>query len=151
MREIRPTLRSLGEKGHEPMKEPARLLVVDDEEAILHLLTEFLTGKGYLVTSAANSVACLWALDEFPDIRVILLDNNMPGVTGLDLLPQIKRLKPGIGVIILTALNDWETSQEALRLGAFDYVVKPVNLSLLEMVVSKCLRALNYESDRVPR
>jgi len=133
------------------MKEPARLLVVDDEEAILHLLTEFLTGKGYLVTSAANSVACLWALDEFPDIRVILLDNNMPGVTGLDLLPQIKRLKPGIGVIILTALNDWETSQEALRLGAFDYVVKPVNLSLLEMVVSKCLRALNYESDRAPR
>ncbi len=55
------------------MIQPARLLIVDDEDAIIRLLTQFLTSRGYLVCWADRAVTCLDALDEFPDIRIVLL------------------------------------------------------------------------------
>ena len=128
------------------MKQPARLLVVDDEEGIRVLLTEYFTILGHPVASAANGDECMAALNELEDIRVVILDNRMPGVSGLDLLPKIKGLRPNIRVIMLTTLNSWDTAMEVLKLGGFEYLVKPVDLSLLAAAVNKCLKEIGYET-----
>src|SRR2546428_13214748 len=72
------------------MIQPARLLIVDDEDAIIRLLTQFLTSRGYLVCWADRAVTCLTALDEFPDVRVVLLDLSVGGTELLRLI-KVKR------------------------------------------------------------
>jgi CheY-like chemotaxis protein len=109
----------------------ARVLVVDDEPDAVELLQEFLTGKGYEVITAANGKEALQKLKaERP--HLILLDVRMPGMNGLEALRQIREIDREVGVIMVTAVNEEETGREALRLGAFDYIVKPLDLAYLE-------------------
>ncbi len=109
----------------------ARVLVVDDEPDAVELLQEFLTGKGYEVLTAANGNEALQKLKaERP--HLILLDVRMPGMNGLEALRQIREIDREVGVIMVTAVNEEETGREALRLGAFDYIVKPLDLAYLE-------------------
>jgi DNA-binding response OmpR family regulator len=109
----------------------ARVLVVDDEPNAVELLQEFLTGKGYEVITAANGKEALQKLKaERP--HLILLDVRMPGMNGLEALRQIREIDREVGVIMVTAVNEEETGREALRLGAFDYIVKPLDLAYLE-------------------
>jgi CheY-like chemotaxis protein len=109
----------------------ARVLVVDDEPDAVELLQEFLTGKGYEVITAANGKEALQKLKaERP--HLILLDVRMPGMNGLEALRRIREIDREVGVIMVTAVNEEETGREALRLGAFDYIVKPLDLAYLE-------------------
>jgi len=109
----------------------ARVLVVDDEPNAVELLQEFLTGKGYEVITASNGKEALQMLKaERP--HLILLDVRMPGMNGLEALRQIREIDREVGVIMVTAVNEEETGREALRLGAFDYIVKPLDLAYLE-------------------
>jgi CheY-like chemotaxis protein len=109
----------------------ARVLVVDDEPDAVELLQEFLTGKGYEVLTAANGNEALQKLKaERP--HLILLDVRMPGMNGLEALRRIREIDREVGVIMVTAVNEEETGREALRLGAFDYIVKPLDLAYLE-------------------
>ena len=107
------------------------MLVVDDEPDAVELLHEFLTGKGYEVITAANGKEALQKLKaERP--HLILLDVRMPGMNGLEALRRIREIDREVGVIMVTAVNEEETGREALRLGAFDYIVKPLDLAYLE-------------------
>src|SRR2546425_10208100 len=111
------------------MIQPARLLIVDDEDAIIRLLTQFLTSRGYLVCWADRAVTCLDALDEFPDIRVVLLDLS---VGGTELLRLIKVKRPAVQVIMMTGQGEEELTKRLIRLVAFDHLVKPLEFCILD-------------------
>ncbi|MBI3330066.1 MAG: response regulator [Nitrospinae bacterium] len=108
-----------------------KILVVDDEAGVCDLLCEFLTGLGYqVITVTSGEEALVQADRERPD--AILLDVRMPGMSGLDVLRRIRAQGSTVRVVMLTALEDEATQQEARRLGADDYVTKPFRLSDLE-------------------
>jgi DNA-binding response OmpR family regulator len=109
----------------------ARILIVDDEPDAVELLQEFLTGKGYEVLTASGGEEALRKVKEERP-HLILLDVRMPGMSGLDVLRQVRQFDREVGVIMVTAVSEEETGRESLRLGAFDYVVKPLNLEYLE-------------------
>jgi DNA-binding response OmpR family regulator len=109
----------------------ARVLVVDDEPDSVELLQEFLTSKGYEVITASNGEEALRKIKEERP-HLVLLDVRMPGMNGLDVLRKVREFDQEVGVIMVTAVNEEDTGREALKLGAFDYIVKPLNLEYLE-------------------
>ncbi len=104
--------------------EQVRILVVDDEVAVRLVLQRILEGLGYHVVTAANGQE---ALDKIPqlNIRVVLLDIMMPGMSGMEVLQQITTNWPETCVIMVTAVADAQTATEAMKLGAYDYITKP--------------------------
>jgi len=123
------------------MTQSARLLFVDDEDAIIRLMTQFLTSRGYRVCWADRAVTCLTALDEFPDVRVVLLDLS---VGGTDLLRLIKVKRPAVDVIIMTGQGEEGLAERSIGLGAFDHLPKPLDLSILEKLVRACINQQTF-------
>ncbi len=114
----------------------SKIMVVDDEVKECELLERFLERKGYEVITFYNGKKALERVKyEKPD--VILLDIKMPGMDGIEVLRNIREFDKEVGVIIVTALNDEATGIEATRLGANDYVTKPVDLDHLESSIRK--------------
>ena len=108
-----------------------RVLVVDDEPDAVELLQEFLASKGYDVITAGEGEEALRKVKaERP--HLILLDVRMPKMNGLEVLRQVRQIDKEVGVIMVTAVNEEETGRQALELGAFDYIVKPLDLEYLE-------------------
>ena len=117
------------------------ILIVDDEENLCALFSDSLT-QGYRVITASNGQKALQlAREENPDL--ILLDIKMPGMDGIEVLKKIKKLREEIVVIMLTGYGTLETAREAMKLGAYDYVTKPVDLFLLRSLVNEALGRLN--------
>jgi two-component system KDP operon response regulator KdpE len=111
-----------------------KILVVDDETEIVTILQRFLQLKQYDVTTATNGTQALEKVrEERPD--VVLLDINMPGKTGLEVLKEIHAFDSSIGVIMVTAQTDEESGRFALSHGAFDYITKPFDFEDLEKVL----------------
>ncbi|MGD0265522.1 MAG: response regulator [Candidatus Methylomirabilota bacterium] len=108
-----------------------RVLVVDDEPDFIELLREFLTAKGYEVIAASNGEEALRKVKEDRP-HLILLDVRMPKMNGLEVLKQVREIDHEVGVIMVTAVNEEETGRQALKLGAFDYITKPLDLKYLE-------------------
>ena len=108
-----------------------RVLVVDDEPDAIELLQEFLTSKGYeVITAGGGEEAIRKVKAERP--HLILLDVRMPKMNGLEVLRQVRQIDKEVGVIMVTAVNEEGTGRQALELGAFDYIVKPLDLEYLE-------------------
>ena len=117
----------------------ARVLVVDDEETIRLALGRFLRLRGYEVEVAASGAAALEAL--VPGrFALMLCDVRMPGVSGLDVVAQAHARDPELAVVMLSAANDAATARTALTSGAVDYLLKPVELSVLQEAVEGALR-----------
>jgi DNA-binding response OmpR family regulator len=109
----------------------ARVLVVDDDPATVELLQDFLLAKGYEVLTASDGAEALRTLKaERP--HLVLLDVMMPKLDGLEVLRQVKALDPTVGVIMVTGVNEEAIGRKAMELGAFDYIVKPLDLPYLE-------------------
>ena len=108
-----------------------KILVVDDDVGVCDLLCEFLTGLGYQVSTVTSGEEALVKAGG-DRLDAILLDVRMPGMSGLDVLRRIRALGSAVRVVMLTALEDEAIQQEALRLGANDYVTKPFRLNDLE-------------------
>jgi DNA-binding response OmpR family regulator len=108
-----------------------RVLVVDDEPDFIELLREFLTVKGYEVTAASDGEEALRKVKEDRP-HLILLDVRMPKMNGLEVLKQVREIDHEVGVIMVTAVNEEETGRQALKMGAFDYITKPLDLNYLE-------------------
>jgi len=111
-----------------------RILVVDDEIHACDVLEKFFNLKGYEVYTAQDGQAAINKVKEFRP-HIVLLDIMMPGMGGIDVLKEIKKIDPAAGVIMVTAVADEELAKRALELGAYDYITKPVNLNYLETVV----------------
>ena len=114
------------------------ILIVDDEEAIRGILSRKLESDGYNCEVAADGKEALWKAF-MKDFDLVLMDIKMPGISGMEALPQIVTNHPDTCVIMMTAVVDTETAVEAMRLGAYDYVTKPFDLDDLGMRVHKAL------------
>jgi putative nucleotidyltransferase with HDIG domain len=127
-----------------------RLLVVDDEDSIRNALTRFLSARGFQVENASSGAAALRMLGR-ERFTLMLCDVRMPGMTGLDVLHKALADDPDLAVVMLTAVNDAVTATEALSGGAFDYLVKPVELHQLEGALERAMhkRTLVLEQRRV--
>lgn len=112
------------------------ILVVDDEENTRIALTRLLTHEGYDVRTAANGLEALNSLRSYP-ADLIITDLNMPEMNGLTFLRELNREYPSSCVIMITAFGEVESYLEALNLGAFEYLNKPLRLEELRRVMGK--------------
>ena len=113
-----------------------RILVVDDEENTRLALTRLLSREGYEVHTAANGLEALSCLRNSP-VELIITDLNMPEMNGLAFLRELNREYPTSNVIMITAFGEVESYLEALNLGAFEYLNKPLRLEELRKVMGK--------------
>jgi DNA-binding NtrC family response regulator len=102
----------------------SRILIVDDEEVVRDVLQRILTGAGYDVITAANGEEAIYKLND-EEIKLVLLDIKMPGMTGIEILGKLTAEWPDIGAIMITAVIDTQTAVKALKMGALDYITKP--------------------------
>ncbi|MBU0513589.1 MAG: sigma-54 dependent transcriptional regulator [Proteobacteria bacterium] len=114
------------------------ILVVEDDDSLRESLEMFLHERGLTVFAAANGEECLRLWEECSP-QVIILDIKLPDISGLDLLHRITRRDHEVKVIMITAFHDMETTIEAMRLGAYDYIRKPLKAQELDEVVGKAL------------
>jgi len=116
----------------------AKVLVVDDDPDTGTVLSDLLTAVGHEAQWVSNSADALRAVARAtPDL--ILLDVLMPGLSGLDALPSLRALAPGVPIVVVSGLMDEALARDAFAHGAFDYVVKPVDMRRLAEVVDIAL------------
>jgi putative nucleotidyltransferase with HDIG domain len=118
---------------------PVTLLVVDDEEPIRNALRKFLAQQGYEVVTAGGGEEALEVLQR-QRITGMLLDVNMPGITGVELVPLVMEIEPSIALLMLTAVNDATSAALCMQRGAFDYLIKPIDLGHLGRAIHQALR-----------
>ena len=138
---------SSGPKGTPPNREtrdrlsPPRetpVYLVDDDQAIVEALVHFLVERGYQVTGFQDPVEAQDAIRAAPP-HLLIIDRNMPGLGGLDLARIALEEDPDIGVVILTGAREVELAIEAFRLGASDYLLKPLDFEEIESTVRRVL------------
>jgi putative two-component system response regulator len=132
--------------------EPVSVLVVDDEGDVRGLVARFLTSRGYRVQTAASGRDALEALAQ-SRFELAIFDVEMPGMTGVELVPHALTLDPELAIVMLTGANDAATATDSLSGGALDYLTKPVERPTFEVAIAKALhkRRLLIEQRRVER
>jgi putative nucleotidyltransferase with HDIG domain len=115
----------------------ARILIVDDEPGITSILSDLFFGK-YDCTTAGSAEVALEQLAG-AQYELVVSDITMPGMSGLDMIPHVKRNSPNTVVVMISGMQTVESAIDALRLGAFDYVMKPFDLRQVEAVVTRAL------------
>jgi len=116
----------------------ASILVVDDEDFIREIICRKLNGSGFECDSACSAEDALARIAQ-NNYDCVLSDIHMPGMSGVDLLRQIKLQNQDLAVILVTGAPDIDAALEAMRLGAYDHLSKPLNLAALEMTVDRAL------------
>ena len=125
----------------------ARVLVVDDEAGIREFLSEALADDDHEVAVAASGEAA-WARLEREGFDLVLTDLSMPGMDGLSLLRKIREAQPEVEVVVITAHGKVDSAVEAMRLGAFDYLQKPLgSLAELRLLVRRARQAARRAPD----
>ena len=131
-----------------PFSERVKLLIVEDYPDTREMLALFFSSEGYEVVTVQNGREALDAIEQDPSFDVVLLDVFIPKIGGMEVLKEIHDRMPELSVILLTALADKEIAQDALRLGAFDYILKPFDLAHVEASVLACLGHRDYQRQR---
>lgn len=124
-----------------------RVLLIDDEPQFVEVLAERLEARGFSVQTALDGDQGLTKLQE-QEADVVILDVQMPGRDGVETLREVKRIKPLIEVIMLTGHATIESGIQGLKLGAYDYLMKPTDT---EDLVAKILRAYARKSEQEER
>jgi len=115
-----------------------KILIIDDEEPIRRLLALYLSAEYTCVTAAsADEATALMAASSF---NLVMTDITMPGTSGIELCQYIHRAYPETVVIMVSGMTDINYAVEAMRQGAFDYVVKPFDLAHVLMAVERAFR-----------
>jgi putative nucleotidyltransferase with HDIG domain len=114
-----------------------RILIVDDEIEITEILADLLS-EDYECLKAGSAEDALARLGE-GDFQLVISDITMPGMSGLDMIPHVKQLSPETVVVMISGMQTVESAIGALRLGAFDYLMKPFDLRQVEAVVIRAL------------
>ncbi len=123
-----------------------RILIVDDEEVICNLLERRLTMEGYLCVTARNGKEALTRFykDSF---SLIISDIKMPETDGIELLQKVKAIDPKMKMIMVTAYPEIDLAVNAMKLGAYDFIIKPADLDLIVMSVRKALESKRLEEE----
>ena len=116
-----------------------RVLIIDDEPSVVNFLSILLQREGYEVITAGSGPEALKKFRENP-ADVVLVDLKMPEMDGLQVLSKIKSMDNETPVIIMTAYASIESAIEAMRKGAFDYVMKPFKVDEIALVVKRALQ-----------
>ena len=123
-----------------------RLLLVDDEPIILELLQRQLDLRGFTTKIATSGHEALDTLSSFP-IDIVVTDIKMPGMDGMELLKNVRKNYPDQEIIMVTGHGDMDTALEAMRLGAYNFLTKPVGVSELVATLDNCLEKLKLEQE----
>jgi DNA-binding NtrC family response regulator len=125
----------------------AKVLIVDDEKSIRATLAEFVREDGHEVRTAESAVEALRLAEaDLPD--VVVTDIILPRMSGVELLGRIHERFPDIQVIVITGEPTVETAAEAVRLGAFDYLAKPISSAAIRSAVARSTRIKELADDR---
>ncbi len=129
---------------------PIHVLVVDDDDMVRRLVVRILTQRGYRVDSANNGPSALELLLTL-DPDVALVDVQMPGMTGLELMPRLKAIRPGLEVVVMTGFGEISVAVDAVQAGAYQFLTKPFNAN--ETVVLTIEKAAQHRrlADRARR
>jgi len=119
------------------MTDKNKILIVDDDESIRWVLDKGLKKKGYQVDLAKNGREGINKIEKQNDYFIIFLDIFMPDMNGLDVLQKIKKVQPGLFVIIMTAQGTMKNTIEAMQKGAYDYITKPFDLEEIYIFLEK--------------
>jgi DNA-binding NtrC family response regulator len=123
-----------------------KILIIDDDKTFRIILKETLIKEGYYMLEANSGEKGLEMVkSEHPDL--VITDFQMPGLSGLDVLQAIIKMKTGIPVIMITGFSDTENIIKAIQMGAFDYLEKPVNPSVLKSAIKIALNSANLSSN----
>lgn len=123
-----------------------RILVVDDEEMICHIMSQRLTREGYSCVTARNGKE---ALNHFykNSFSLIISDIRMPEMDGIELLKKVKAVHPNMLVIMITAYPEIDLALDAMRLGAYDFIIKPADLELVVLSVKRAFEKKRLEEE----
>ena len=129
-------------------KESQRILIVDDEQVVREVLSDFLTSENFVVNAVASGEEALSELAK-SHYDLVLTDMKMPGISGIDLLREIQKRKLDTVVIIMTGYGTVDTAVEAIKLGAFDYIMKPFKVDELLQVIRRALQHQQLERENI--
>src|SRR5467141_4013935 len=121
------------------MSEGTAILLVDDEPGMLRYIRTLLEVDDYKVETASTGEEALQRVEKGLQPDLVLLDVLMPGIDGLETLEQLRQMKPGVKVVMLSCVNDPRKVVQAMRLGAHDYLTKPFQKAELDAVIDQCL------------
>jgi len=125
-----------------------RILVVDDEKSMRDFLSIMLKKEGYEVVTAENGGDALKTVQgEIFDL--VISDVKMPGLDGIDVLKAVKEVSPETVVIMITAFATTETAVEAMKLGAYDYIIKPFKVDELKLIIKKALEKHSLRKENI--
>lgn len=118
-----------------------RVLVIDDEKNIRMILAKCLSYEGYIVDTAEDGKS---GIEKFKNGKydIVLLDMKMPGLTGIDVLKELKKMDKSISVVMMTAFGTIESAVESMQLGAVDYIKKPFTPDIIRAEVKSVLGRL---------
>src|ERR1700760_1822877 len=129
-------------------EESPRVLVVDDEKVIREILSDFLTMEGYVVRAVEDGDAALRELER-RSYNLVISDLKMPGMGGLELLERIDELKANVLTVSMTGFGTVETAIEAMKKGAYDYILKPFKIEEVVHVVERGLDRQRLKSENI--
>jgi len=126
----------------------AKILVVDDEKVIRDILFDFLSTEGHKVITASSGEEALSRLEK-ESVDVVLTDLKMPGMSGMDLLEEIKARGIRVCIIIMTGYGTVESAVESIKKGAFDYIQKPFKMKDVETIITRGLKHHRLEEENI--
>src|SRR5213082_1671583 len=121
------------------MSDAAKILLVDDEPGMLRYIRTLLEVDDYKVATASTGEEALDRVQKGLQPDLVLLDLLMPGIDGLQTLEQLRQIRPGTKVVMLSCVSDTRKVVQAIRLGAHDYLTKPFQKAELDTVIDQCL------------
>jgi DNA-binding NtrC family response regulator len=125
----------------------APIVLIEDDEALRESLKEYLESKGYAVVTAARGEEGIAHVDA--ETEVVITDYKLPGQSGLDVLREVRRRNPGTEVIIVTGFGSIDSAVEAMKEGAYHYVTKPVNPTVLVRILGELIHRRRLENEVV--
>lgn len=126
------------------------VLLVDDEEQFVEVLGQRLQTRGFKVSTAFSGDEAITFLQD-NEVDVVILDVQMPGRDGIATLREIKRIKPIVEVLMLTGHGTVETAIQGMKLGAYDYLLKPTDTNELVEKISKAHTRKKEQEERIQR
>ncbi|MCK9364304.1 MAG: sigma-54 dependent transcriptional regulator [Syntrophales bacterium] len=130
------------------MKDKPMILIVDDEASHRMMLRAVLREDGYAVTEASDGTEAVAAVAK-EAFDVILLDIRMTAMDGIEALAEIRKISPHVPVLIMTAYASVKTAVEALKAGAFDYLMKPLDIDELKILIGKALEHYHLREENI--
>jgi len=130
---------------------PIKVMVVDDERDFTEMLARSLTEVGEKVYSAFSGQECLDLLNKEPSLDVVILDIKMPGLDGMETLRRIKTEHPLVEVIMLTGHGTIESAVAGMKIGAFDYLLKPADFKELVEKLGRAAKRKEEHEARIQR